>query len=166
MFEEPRGLSYKGSYDAVQRYTKRWRTERGPVTAGAYVTLSFAPGEAYQFDWNHEVAHIKRMMVTVNVAHIRAVGQAIEIQAYADRSGIRQGGEIIGERRCRFRRGETRVLAGKPGALRNGAQFKALMRFGSDTCHSPIAPALTDFRELPAGAHRHSRAHVDAKLYG
>src|SRR5277367_535087 len=55
MFEELRGLGYKGSYDAVRRYAKKWRVERGAATADAYVPLSFAPGEAYQFDWSHEV---------------------------------------------------------------------------------------------------------------
>jgi hypothetical protein len=25
------------------------------ATAEAYVPLSFAPGEAYQFDWSHEI---------------------------------------------------------------------------------------------------------------
>src|SRR5438067_11061623 len=48
IFEELRGLGYEGSYDAVRRYAKRWRVERGAATAEAYVPLSFAPGEAYQ----------------------------------------------------------------------------------------------------------------------
>jgi len=51
IFEELRALGYEGSYDAVRRYAKRWRAERGAATAQAYVPLSFAPGEAYQFDW-------------------------------------------------------------------------------------------------------------------
>src|SRR4051794_7437844 len=71
MFEELRGLGYEGSYDAVRRYAKRWRIERGAATAEAYVPLSFAPGEAYQFDWSHEVVLINGTTVTVKVAHIR-----------------------------------------------------------------------------------------------
>ena len=55
IFEELRAFGYEGSYDAVRRYAKRWRAERGATTAEAYVPLSFAPGEAYQFDWSHEV---------------------------------------------------------------------------------------------------------------
>ena len=58
IFEELRGLGYEGSYDAVRRYAKTWRVERGAATAEAYVPLSFAPGEAYQFDWSHEVVLI------------------------------------------------------------------------------------------------------------
>jgi hypothetical protein len=35
------------------------------------VPLSFAPGEAYQFDWSHEVVLIGGATVTVKVAHLR-----------------------------------------------------------------------------------------------
>jgi transposase len=55
IFEELRGRGYDGGYDAVRRYARRWSKERGQSTAAAYVPLSFAPGEAYQFDWSHEV---------------------------------------------------------------------------------------------------------------
>jgi hypothetical protein len=34
-------------------------------TAAAYVPLSFAPGEAYQFDWSHEVVLLSRVTVIV-----------------------------------------------------------------------------------------------------
>ncbi len=75
----------------------------------------------------------------------RAVGRPVEIQAGAcpragqrpdpgaDRIMIRQDSAIVGEHRRRFGRGATiydpwhyvPVLARKPGALRNGAPFKA-----------------------------------------
>jgi transposase len=71
VFEELRALGYVGSYDAVRRYAKKWRVERGAATAEAYVPLSFAPGEAYQFDWSHEVVLINGTTVTVKVAHVR-----------------------------------------------------------------------------------------------
>ena len=71
VFEELRGLGYEGSYAAVRRYAKKWRIERGAATAEAYVPLSFAPGEAYQFDWSHEVVLINGTTVTVKVAHLR-----------------------------------------------------------------------------------------------
>jgi transposase len=35
------------------------------------VPLSFAPGEAYQFDWSHEVIVMGGIPVTVKVAHVR-----------------------------------------------------------------------------------------------
>jgi len=71
IFEELRGLGYQGGYDAVRRYAQKWRVERGAATAEAYVPLSFAPGEAYQFDWSHEVVLINGTTVTVKVAHVR-----------------------------------------------------------------------------------------------
>jgi transposase len=71
IFEELRSLGYEGSYDAVRRYAKGWRVARGAATAEAYVPLSFAPGEAYQFDWSHEVVLINGTTVTVKVAHVR-----------------------------------------------------------------------------------------------
>ena len=41
------------------------------ASAAAYVPLSFAPGEAYQFDWSHEVVVIDGATTTVKVAHVR-----------------------------------------------------------------------------------------------
>ena len=71
IFEELRGLGFEGSYDAVRRYARAWRAARGGATAEAFVPLSFAPGEAYQFDWSHEVVLINGTTVTVKVAHVR-----------------------------------------------------------------------------------------------
>jgi transposase len=71
LFEELRGLGYDGSYDAVRRYAKAWRKQRGVAMAEAYVPLSFAPGEAYQFDWSHEIVLLNGATVTVKVAHVR-----------------------------------------------------------------------------------------------
>src|SRR5262245_1891928 len=71
LFEELRGLGYDGSYDAVRRYAKAWRKQRGVTMAEAYVPLSFAPGEAYQFDWSHEIILLNGATVTVKVAHVR-----------------------------------------------------------------------------------------------
>src|SRR5215203_6011810 len=71
VFEALRGLGYEGGYDAVRRYARTWRRERSAVTADAYVPLSFAPGEAYQFDWSHEVVLIDGVTVKIKVAHVR-----------------------------------------------------------------------------------------------
>lgn len=40
------------------------------ATSAAYVPLSFAPGEAYQFDWNHEIVVIAGVTTTVKVANM------------------------------------------------------------------------------------------------
>ena len=71
IFEELRGRGYGGGYDAVRRYARRWAKERGESTAAAYVPLSFAPGEAFHFDWSHEVVVLNGVTVTVKVAHVR-----------------------------------------------------------------------------------------------
>ena len=71
VFEELRALGYDGGYDAVRRYARSWQRERSSSTADAYVPLSFAPGEAYQFDWSHEVVLINGTTVIVKVAHVR-----------------------------------------------------------------------------------------------
>jgi transposase len=68
LFEELRRQGYAGGYDAVRRYARRWSRERGASTAAAYV---FAPGEAYQFDWSHEVVLLSGATVIVKVAHVR-----------------------------------------------------------------------------------------------
>jgi transposase len=71
IFEELRGRGYEGGYDAVRRYARKWAKDRGQATAAAYVPLSFAPGEAYQFDWSHEIVLLSGVTVTVKVAHVR-----------------------------------------------------------------------------------------------
>jgi transposase len=71
LFEELRALGYEGGYDAVRRYAKAWAREHASQTASAYVPLSFAPGEAYQFDWSHEIVVLSGVTVTLKVAHVR-----------------------------------------------------------------------------------------------
>lgn len=71
IFEEVRAMGFEGGYDAIRRYVHDWREERSSATAAAFVPLSFAPGEAFQFDWSHEVVLINGTTVTVKVAHVR-----------------------------------------------------------------------------------------------
>ena len=71
VFEDLHGLGYEGGYDAVRRYARKWRDEQGALTAAAYVPLSFEPGEAYQFDWSHEIVLLDGVTTIVKVAHMR-----------------------------------------------------------------------------------------------
>jgi hypothetical protein len=71
VFEALRVLGYEGGYDAVRRYARAWQRDRAATSVGAFIPLSFAPGEAYQFDWSHEVVLINGTTVTVKVAHVR-----------------------------------------------------------------------------------------------
>jgi hypothetical protein len=52
LFEELGELGYAGGYDAVRRYARAWHRRHAVVSVDAYVPLTFAPGEAYQFDWS------------------------------------------------------------------------------------------------------------------
>ena len=71
LFEDLHGLGYAGGYDAVRRYARSWQREHASQTAPAFVPLSFAPGEACQFDWSHEIVLLNGVTVTVKVAHMR-----------------------------------------------------------------------------------------------
>jgi transposase len=71
VFEALRGLGYEGGYDAVRRYAREWQRGRAATSVGAFIPLSFAPGEAYQFDWSQEIVLINGTTVTVKVAHVR-----------------------------------------------------------------------------------------------
>src|SRR3954454_14419238 len=71
LFEDLRGLGYAGGYDAVRRYARSWQRAHASETAAAFVPLSFAPGEAYQFDWSHEIVVLNGATTVVKVAHLR-----------------------------------------------------------------------------------------------
>lgn len=71
IFEGLRDLGYEGSYSSVCRHAQAWERERGSAAAEAYIPLSFAPGEAYQFDWSHEIVVLDGVTTTVKVAHMR-----------------------------------------------------------------------------------------------
>jgi hypothetical protein len=43
----------------------------GLAPTGPHAPLSFAPGEAYQFDWSHEIVLINGVTVTVEVVDVR-----------------------------------------------------------------------------------------------
>jgi transposase len=58
LYEELRPLGHEGGYDAVRRYARRWGERHASATAEAFVPLTFAPGEAYQFD-SHEDVWVK-----------------------------------------------------------------------------------------------------------
>ena len=47
------------------------RRANASETASAFVPLIFAPGEAYQFDWSHEIVVMDGVTTIVKVAHVR-----------------------------------------------------------------------------------------------
>ena len=71
MFEELKAAGYAGGYDNVRRYARQWAVREGERIAAAFVPLVFAPGEAYQFDWSHEIVMLDGVAVTVKAAQVR-----------------------------------------------------------------------------------------------
>lgn len=71
LFEQLRGRGYDGAHDSVHRFAKIWREERARVPAKSFVPMSFAPGEAYQFDWSHETISLQGVPLMVKAAHMK-----------------------------------------------------------------------------------------------
>ena len=71
IYEELRLEGYTGGYDSVRRYSRAWARRHEAEKAEAYVPLSFAPSEAYQFDWSHECVVIDGVTTMAKVAHMR-----------------------------------------------------------------------------------------------
>ncbi len=69
LFEELKIYGYQGSYSAVSRYINTWNDRNFEINIKACVPLSFAPGEAYQFDWSSEQVILAGEIINVKVAH-------------------------------------------------------------------------------------------------
>ena len=71
----PLASSHAGALAAAASDGELWRLRvtRVPsqATAEAYVPLLFASGDAYQFDWSHEIVVLNGVTTTVKVAHVR-----------------------------------------------------------------------------------------------
>ena len=80
-------LDYLGSYDRVVAYARRWRLHQqqlaGTVGRGAFIPLTFASGEAFQFDWSEDWAVIGHERVKLQIAHFKlAHSRAFYLRAY------------------------------------------------------------------------------------
>ncbi len=75
LFEALRRAGYTGGYDAVRRYARRWADIRATKTEAkateAFIPLTFAPAEAYQFDWSEEWIVLDGIAFKAQVAHAR-----------------------------------------------------------------------------------------------
>jgi len=71
LFELIQTEGYSGSYDNIQRFAKKWHEKKGKGSNSSYVPLKFAPGDAYQFDWSHDMVVLNGVAQTVKVAHFR-----------------------------------------------------------------------------------------------
>jgi transposase len=80
-------LGYSGSYDRVAAFARQWRQaqqERArSVGRGTFIPLTFAPGEAFQFDWSEEWVVIAGERTKLQVAQVKlAYSRAFFLRAY------------------------------------------------------------------------------------
>jgi len=71
LFEQLQREGFAGGYDSVRRYVQKWRTSVQDREIKAFIPLSFAPGEAFQFDWSYEQIELGGANVRVKVAQFR-----------------------------------------------------------------------------------------------
>jgi hypothetical protein len=78
---------YPGSYNRVCAFIKDWRNEQAHKPGPAYVPLSFALGEAFQFDWSTEYAFVGGLRRKLEVAHTKlCASRAFWLTAYPGQS--------------------------------------------------------------------------------
>lgn len=101
---------FTGDYSRVTAFIRLWRAEAGAVTArSAYVPLSFAFGEAFQFDWSEEHLLIGGIWRKIQLAHMKlCASRAFWLVAYPGQSH-----EMLFD-------AHTRCLAGLGGVARRG----------------------------------------------
>ena len=80
-------LGFDGSYNRVAAFARDWRADRQrelqTTGRGTFVPLSFAPGEAFQFDWSEDWAIIGSERTKLQVAHTKlSYSRAFIVRAY------------------------------------------------------------------------------------
>ena len=70
VYEALRLEGYSGTAATVRRHMRAFERRRHPIGT-AFIPQSFAPGEAYQFDWSHEHIELAGLEQIVKVAHVR-----------------------------------------------------------------------------------------------
>ena len=80
-------LGYEGSYNRVAAFAREWKAarqrEQRTCGRGAFVPLTFMPGEAFQFDWSEDWAIIDGERTKLQVAHFKlSYSRAFVLRAY------------------------------------------------------------------------------------
>ena len=88
MFQALQAQGYTGGYGRVCAYVRRWREQQSMAPKGsAFVPLSFAFGEAFQFDWSCEYVFVGGLRRRLEVAHTKlAASRAFWLVAYPSQS--------------------------------------------------------------------------------
>ncbi len=71
LYEDLQRQGFEGGYDSVRRYVQKWRRRENARYITAYIPQSFELGEAFQFDWSHELVELGGALSKVKVAHFR-----------------------------------------------------------------------------------------------
>jgi hypothetical protein len=85
--EDLKELGYEGSYDRVAAFARQWKAGQSDRVNSAskrtYVPLSFAPGEAFQFDWSEDWAVIAGERTKLQIAQFKlSHSRAFFLRAY------------------------------------------------------------------------------------
>jgi transposase len=80
-------LGFTGSYDRVVAFAKRWRQEQQELAKtagrGTFIPLTFAPGDAFQFDWSEDWAVIAGERTKLQIAQFKlSHSRAFFLRAY------------------------------------------------------------------------------------
>ncbi|QFT47317.1 hypothetical protein FIU97_12085 [Roseivivax sp. THAF40] len=80
-------LGYDGSYERVAAFVRTWKGDRQrtqlTTDRGTFVPLVFEPGEAFQFDWSEDWAHVGGERIKLQVAHVKlSHSRAFLVRAY------------------------------------------------------------------------------------
>jgi transposase len=80
-------LGFAGSYDRVTAFARSWRQaqheQARTVGRGTFVPLTFGVGEAFQFDWSEDLAHLAGERVKLQVAQFKLChSRAFFVRAY------------------------------------------------------------------------------------
>jgi transposase len=110
LFAQLQGHGFPGSYARVTEFIRAWHLEQGAGSARtAYVPLSFAWGEAFQFDWSEEGLVIGGVWRKVQLAHMKlCASRAFWLVGYPS-----QGHEMLFD-------AHTRCLTGLGGVAGRG----------------------------------------------
>ena len=80
-------LGYAGSYSRVAAFARRWRQQQQELARtagrGAFVPLTFSPGEAFQFDWSEDYAVLGGERTKLQIAQFKlSHSRAFLLRAY------------------------------------------------------------------------------------
>lgn len=110
LFAQIKAAGYSGGYSRLTDFIREWRAGEGSSAATrAFVPLSFALGEAFQFDWSEEGLVVGGIYYRLQVAHMKlCASRAFWLVAYPS-----QGHEMLFD-------AHTRGFAALGGVPRRG----------------------------------------------